>query len=126
MHSTDPAITNGKGAFGISSHRLERGIAFVLKGEVDLASASIVEDELTRAALSESLIVMDLEGVSFMDSTGLRMVIAADRRLRERGACLQLVHVPRQVQRLFELVGIAAHLDIADPAENATNGAVGL
>lgn len=121
MQLTDPAIVHGQGGFSISSHRLEHGITLALTGEVDLASAQIVEDELRRAEESENLIVLDLKQVSFMDSTGLRTVIAADKRLRERGASLRIVHIPRQVHRLFDLVGISRHLDIAESPENGSS-----
>lgn len=122
MQVRDPAIVYGEGGFSISSHRLEHGITLVLTGEVDLASAPIVEDEMLRAEESEELIVLDLKHVSFMDSTGVRTVIAADKRLRERGATLRIVHVPSHVRRLFDMVGISAHLEIVDSPPNASNG----
>lgn len=113
MHSAAQSA-NADGSFGISSRRLDRGILVALSGDVDLATASIVDEELRRAEHSEDLIVLDLGEVSFMDSTGLRAVISADQRLRERGACLELIRVPPQVGRLFELVGVLGHLRIAD------------
>lgn len=102
------------GPFTITTRRLDEGIVFALTGEVDLATAPIVEAELRRAEHSEDLVVLDLGEVSFMDSTGIRMVIAADQRLRERRARLRIVHVPRQVRRLFKLVGIEGRLEIDD------------
>ncbi len=113
MHSAGAAErAGGNASFGISSHRFEHGIVIKPTGEVDLGTASIVEDELRRAEESEDLIVLDLGGISFMDSTGVRMVVAADRRLRERGGALRLTNLPRQVEKLFRLVGIADHLTI--------------
>jgi anti-anti-sigma factor len=100
------------GSFSISSHRLEHGIVIELFGDVDLATAPIAEEELRRAESSEELIVLDLQSVSFMDSTGIRMVIGADQRLRERGGTLRIVRVPHQVHKLFELVGITDRLTI--------------
>jgi anti-anti-sigma factor len=98
----------------VSSQRLEDGILVVLTGDIDLATASIAEDELRRAEHSENLVVLDLGRVTFIDSTGLRMVIAADQRLRERHGSLEITRVPRHVQQLFELVGISEHLNIVD------------
>jgi anti-sigma B factor antagonist len=122
LQLTDPAIVHGEGGFSISSRRLEHGITLALTGEVDLSSAPIVEDELLRAESSESLIVLDLEHVSFMDSTGIRTIITADKRLRDRGASLRIVHVPRQVRRLFDLVGISGHLEISEAPHNGAGG----
>jgi anti-anti-sigma factor len=98
--------------FSISCRRLEEGLALDLSGDVDIATAPIVEDELLRAEQSEDLIVLNLHDVNFMDSTGIRMVIAADQRLRERGASLRIVNVPGQVHKLFKLVGVLDHLGI--------------
>jgi anti-sigma B factor antagonist len=103
-----------EGRFSITSRRLEHGIALDLSGDVDLATAPIVEEELRRAAESEDRVVLNLQDVGFMDSTGIRVVISADQRLREQGASLRLVHVPAQVHRLFELVGVIDHLEIDD------------
>jgi anti-sigma B factor antagonist len=101
-------------SFSISSRRLEDGILVALSGDVDIATATVVDEELRRAEQSESLIVLDLAEVGFMDSTGLRTVISADQRLRERGGSLRIVHVPSQVNRLFDLVGMRGHLTIDD------------
>jgi anti-anti-sigma factor len=114
MKSAEAKSGSADGAFSISSRRLEGGILVALSGDVDLASASVLDAELRRAEESEDLVVLDLGDVTFMDSSGLRMVIWADQRLRKRGACLRLVHLPPQVSRLFELVGVSDHLRIAD------------
>ena len=114
MNSPEARAINPDGAFTISSRRLDGGILVALSGDVDLATAPVIDGELRRAEESESLIVLDLSEVSFMDSTGLRAVIACDQRLRDRGGSLHLVHIPPQVSRLFELVGVNGHLTIDD------------
>ena len=124
MQSRETGTPSLDGAFRISTRRLEHGIALYLVGDVDIATASIVEDELRRAEESEDLIVLDLEDVAFMDSTGLRMVISADHRLRERGGALQISHVPPQVEKLFRLVGILDHLDIDDRLDGRPEPAI--
>jgi anti-anti-sigma factor len=116
--------TSSDGSFSISSRRLERGILVALSGDVDLATATIAEDELRRAEQSEDLVVLDLGEVTFMDSTGLRMVISAHERLRERGAVLEIQHVPHQVARLFELVGVNSLLGVGDGQVAPVDGAV--
>jgi len=117
VHPPNCQMPEVEGAFSISSRRLEHGIVIELTGDVDLATAEVAEEELRRAESSEDLIVLDLHGVSFMDSTGIRMVIAADQRIRERGGTLRVVRVPPQVHKLFKLVGIAGHLTIDDSFE---------
>jgi anti-anti-sigma factor len=117
MESAQTHSLSGEGAFSITSRRLEDGILIALSGDVDLATASIVDDEIRRAEQSENLVVLDLGEVTFMDSTGLRIVISAHQRLRERGASLQIQHLTPQVGRLFELVGVLDHLGIARGAD---------
>jgi anti-anti-sigma factor len=114
MSTTQVQGANADGSFSMSSRRLERGILIAIRGDVDLATAPVMDEQLRRAEQSEELVVLDLGEVSFMDSTGLRTVILADQRLRERGASLQLVRLPRQVVRLLALVGAIEHLNIAD------------
>ncbi|HTX31279.1 MAG TPA: STAS domain-containing protein [Solirubrobacteraceae bacterium] len=112
MHSAEAPSAGADRSFSVSSRRLEDGILVALAGDVDLGTATVVDDELCRAGESESLIVLDLGEVSFMDSTGLRTVIAADQRLRASGGSLRIVNVPAQVSRLFELVGVSERLAI--------------
>lgn len=123
MQSAQTQSPSGEGSLSITSRRLEHGIHVALSGDVDLATGSVVDDELRRAEQSEDLIVLDLGEVSFMDSTGLRIVISAHQRLRERGASLKIEHVPPQVWRLFELVGVLEHLGIAHPDRASLDGA---
>jgi anti-anti-sigma factor len=114
MQSAQTQSPSAEGPFSITSRRLDHGIFVALSGDLDLASASVVDDELRRAEQSEDLVVLDLGAVSFMDSTGLRIIISAHKRLLERGASLKIEHVPPQVRRLFELVGVTEHLGVAD------------
>ena len=68
------------------------------------------------------MVILDLRAVSFMDSTGVRMMIAADRQFRQRGASLVVVQGPPNLRRLFTLAGLDGHLklvdQVADPDSN--------
>ena len=104
------------GEIEIVSRRLQDGIVIEVRGEVDLATAPTVEHELLRAEQSHDLVALDLSGTSFMDSTGLHMIIAADRRLRERGGRLVVVPGPPQIRRLLNLTGVGDRLELIDDA----------
>jgi anti-sigma B factor antagonist len=93
----------------IEPQRDARGVVtLVLRGEIDVASA--VE---LRLALSEALstdlagIVVDLAGVDFIDSSGLRTLLVAQDQAASNGHTMILRHVPPQARRLFELSGTA-------------------
>jgi anti-sigma B factor antagonist len=75
-------------------------------GEVELHSASHLRDELLRAGEAEHpCVVVDLSRVTFIDSTGLGVLVGALKRVREKGA-LSLVCPQRQVRRVFEITGL--------------------
>jgi anti-anti-sigma factor len=87
----------------------------VLSGELDLASAEELDANLKRVEESEpALLVLDLRELEFMDSTGLRTVIAADARARERGGRLVVVRAPEEVDRVFKLTRMDQHLEVVD------------
>jgi anti-anti-sigma factor len=87
----------------------------VLSGELDLASAEELEGELKQLESAEPpLLVLDLRELEFMDSTGLRTVIAADARARDRGGRLVVVRARDEVDRVFRLTRMDQHLELVD------------
>lgn len=97
--------------------QLEPGRAIVaLRGELDIATAPAAEELLREAALHAPRVILDLRRLSFMDCSGLRVVLDADAGLRRRGSGRRLVVVGGggQVRRLFALTGMAAHLSLVD------------
>ncbi len=79
-------------------------VVLVLRGELDLTSASLFERELLEAEQSNPRrVIIDLSGLEFMDSTGLRALLIARERAQENGHELALRRGPRQVQRVLEL-----------------------
>ena len=86
--------------------RIERGVAIVtLRGELDMAGAPELEKAL--AALEDEpdvhAIALDLSALEFMDSSGLRAVVRADRRTTETGRRFALVKGGEPVHRVFEI-----------------------
>jgi anti-sigma B factor antagonist len=103
------------GQLSISSERDGDVHVIGLFGELDLATAGSVEQELRAVeATDASSIVVDLSGLTFMDSTGLRLVWQAEARSRADANRLTLLRGPRAVQRVFEISGIAGTLPFAD------------
>lgn len=79
-------------------------VVLVLSGELDLASAPMLERELREAeAASPGRLVIDLAGLAFMDSTGLQALLRARERANTNDHQLALRRAPHQVQRVFEL-----------------------
>jgi anti-anti-sigma factor len=79
-----------------------------LVGELDLASAPTLEEAVAAAcAKGAEAVVIDLRGVTFIDSTGLRGVLRArELAIAQDCRCSVVRTLPRQVARIFELAGI--------------------
>lgn len=71
-------------------------------GELDLATVELVRDELL-PAVDRGTVILDLAGVTFCDSSGLRMLVEAHRRAKARGTCLRLAALTTPVRRLLEI-----------------------
>lgn len=81
-------------------------VRVLLSGELDLAGAQQMEDSLAEIDRSDpARVIVDLGGLAFIDSTGLRLLLQADARARERGYELVLRPGAAPVQRVFEVTG---------------------
>ena len=76
----------------------------VVKGDVDLAGGPLLDDALARAE-SAGPVVIDVSGVDFIDSSGLRSLLSASRRAEERSGAVVLRAPSPGVLRLLELTG---------------------
>jgi anti-sigma B factor antagonist len=85
-------------------------------GELDLDTASQLDQELFAVREGGAdRIVLDMRALTFMDSTGLRLVIRWDTDAREQGFAFAIVPGPEVVQRVFRLTGMADVISVADP-----------
>jgi anti-sigma B factor antagonist len=106
--------------FEVTSEDRGGAVHMRLSGELDISSATKVEDELARVEPGRpDVIVLDLRGLDFMDSTGLRLLIAADARAREEGRRLTIVKGPEPVQRVFRITRLEERLELVDDAPPA-------
>ena len=86
-----------------------------LFGELDLATADGVRQELDRVAATDALaIVLDLGGLTSVDSSGVRLLLSAGARERAGSNRLTLRRGSPSVQRVFELCGVADVLPFAE------------
>jgi anti-anti-sigma factor len=84
-------------------------------GELDIVGAPLSRRVLGRACASaERTVFLDLAGLTFMDSSGVQMIIEAHRRLADEGRELVIVRAPKHVRRLLELCGLTEILHLAD------------
>jgi anti-sigma B factor antagonist len=89
-----------------------------LEGEHDAFTAPELRERLHGLIADErfDVLVVDLEAVTFLDSTVLGLLVGARRRMRERGGEVQLVYPRGTARRIFELTGLDAVFPAADLA----------
>ncbi|HEY5317129.1 MAG TPA: STAS domain-containing protein [Solirubrobacteraceae bacterium] len=100
-------------AIGTSRDRDEYIIGFA--GELDLSGIEQVSEAFAAAFATDArTLVLDLRDLEFLDSTGVHAILKAQRVASEQDRSFVIVRGPRQVQRIFEISGIANRLAFTD------------
>jgi anti-sigma B factor antagonist len=82
-------------------------VVLALTGEIDLYTCPELKQELLRVIDDgATLVVVDLTGTTFIDSTGLGVLIRGIERLRTRDGLLAVVCVDPSVTKIFEVTGL--------------------
>ena len=89
---------------------------FKVSGEVDAHSADSFGTALTTAGERTSVVMIDMSDVTFMDSSGLRVLVEAQQRAEAGGPSLLLRSPSRQITRLLDLAGLTENFEIDAPA----------
>jgi anti-sigma B factor antagonist len=94
----------------------ESGATLVLRirGELDGASRTSIEPALMAAMTSSGSMILDLGELSFCDSSGVAMFIAAFERARTQDSSLAIRNVQPLVRRLFEITNVDHMIEIID------------
>lgn len=80
---------------------------FTLAGELDVATAPTLRGALGEAASDgRHELIVDLTGITFLDSTGLGALIGAHKRAQENGGKIRLVAADGQILRLLRITGL--------------------
>lgn len=97
-----------------------------VSGEVDLATAPLLRERLeSHLQAGATSLIVDLSGTTFLDSTGLGVLVNALKRCRESGGELHLVAVDPRILKLFAITGLQETFSIADSVEAVAPGSVG-
>ena len=105
----EPKWTTRKGLLRIRSVNDAGHWTLELEGELDLSNAAALDDEIRLAETSAETITIDLRALTFMDSSGLHAITAAQER-SGAGHRLHLRKGTRAVQRVFRLTGAEERL----------------
>ncbi|HXP36152.1 MAG TPA: STAS domain-containing protein [Solirubrobacteraceae bacterium] len=103
--------------FEINVVRDRESATVTLAGELDIATVPRVEEAI-EATLTDELQVLtvDLSGLGFVDSSGLRLFIVLDQRAAEQGWELRLLRPDAQVLTVFQVSGVEENLPFIEDA----------
>jgi anti-sigma B factor antagonist len=89
-------------------------------GEIDVATAPELRDKLTELVdAGRTRVVVDLEDVDFIDSTGLGVLVGGVRRARGEGGDLRLVCTNSRILKVFEATGLDEIFTIGSTVDDA-------
>src|SRR4051812_24364510 len=96
---------------GASTHRI------VVEGELDLYTAPELKDELADLSREVTHVHVDLSGVTFLDSSGIAVLMSAARQLRERDGVVVLGVDDANILKLLQITGLGRFFEIRPPEE---------
>jgi anti-anti-sigma factor len=99
-------------SINIETHHVSNGVVYIVTGEVDLATSPEIDNQLDFEEAG-TIVVLDLADVSFIDSTGLRVIVTAHDDAEASGKELRVV-AGAKVRRLLEITGLQARLAVYD------------
>jgi anti-sigma B factor antagonist len=109
--------------FTITVGRHRETVTVALAGELDLAASPLLRDHL--AVLREDrpdTLVLDLGDITFIDSSGVALLLATWRRAQREGFALVITRVPPAARRVLELYGVLALLPIVGERTSTSQG----
>ena len=91
-----------------------RQLTITLSGELDHHAAKGLMDSIDRC-MEQNLpnrAILDLGELTFMDSSGIAVVLRAKRRMEALAGTLVVVNIPRQASRVLETAGLGRYVDL--------------
>jgi anti-anti-sigma factor len=106
---------------GVAQSEVENAVWLMLTGELDLVTVPQLNESVRRAEIDAELIVVDLRGLEFIDSSGAQLLLAAQRRVGRAGGRLVIVRGLHEVDWYLALVGFDREFALVDqpPVINA-------
>jgi anti-anti-sigma factor len=109
-------------AFRISLESLEDACVMRVGGELDLSTAGRLHEQLEATRGAGLTTLLDMSGVGFIDSTGLRVLLDAARAAEDHEWAWFIVRPSSAVLRLIEVSGTEARLPLVVPRDGTTAG----
>ena len=108
---------------GLDVTEREGCAVLAVSGEVDVATVPRLREQLHALVASGTpRIVVDLDAVDFLDSTGLGVLVGALKRVRSNGGELALVCTSPRIRKVFEVTGLTKVFALYDTVDAAASG----
>jgi anti-sigma B factor antagonist len=105
---------------GIDVRRVESHAVVGVKGEIDVYTAPKLREKLIELVSEGTYdVVVDLENVDFLDSTGLGVLVGALKRVKAHDGSLSLVCTQDKILKIFKITGLTKVFPIHDSVEEA-------
>ena len=110
----DLRAASAPAVFSVHPERVDGVYRLSVSGELDLATRDTLTDELKRAEASGSAFLLDLTDLTFIDSTGIAVLVDAHRRSATDGRRFRILLVAGQVRDVLEMTGLMEVLDFKE------------
>ncbi|GIN03016.1 STAS domain-containing protein [Planomonospora venezuelensis] len=101
---------------------LERGVVVALAGELDYTNAERLRQDVVEALPAGGCdLIMDLTGLTFCDSTGIRVFLALRSLLDERGGTVALTGLQPRLRRIFHTTGLVRFFTVLPTVADAVD-----
>jgi anti-sigma B factor antagonist len=106
--------------FEIDAAGDDRAARLAVSGELDLATVPRVEQAVDAALAQDArTLIIDLSGLGFIDSSGLRLLIVLHQRATSEGWTLSLIRPPQRAMTVFQVSGLEENLPFAEKSSLA-------
>jgi anti-sigma B factor antagonist len=113
-------VGNQAASFSLTEAPLEGGgVVLTIRGELDMATVPALRRRLTAITEATARIVLDLTGVSFMDSTALAVFVRAKARLGNDARIVLVVAPDSYARLILDVVGLLGVLDVVETLDEA-------
>lgn len=100
--------------FDIQVKETEESNVIYLEGELDLAVAARFRSTIEQLIPSQKAIILNLQDLTYIDSTGMGIIIFLLKARAEDGKGFAVEDIPLKIKRLFDLTGITKFIPVND------------
>ena len=104
----------------LSTHEADGTTVVAVGGEIDVYTAPRLRDKFTELVAAGSYdIIVDMQNVEFLDSTGLGVLVGALKKVRQHDGSLELVCTQERLLKIFRITGLAKVFVIHESPDEA-------